>query len=96
MSGLVVTSRPPHPQCPPEGFIANQFALASGKKKAEGCRTSSGGFSLHDSRDCLFCLTHVQTDLRYSTKSSSTRVCFGMVNAQVNILGMLSICKRIT
>ncbi len=35
------------------------------QKKAEGCRASSRGFSLHESGDCLFCLTHVQTDLQY-------------------------------
>ena len=43
----------------------NQFALASGREKAEGCSMSSRGFSLHESRDCLFCLTHDQTDLQY-------------------------------
>ena len=44
--------------------IANQYALASGRKKAEGCRASWLGFSLHDSGGCLFGLTHVQTDVQ--------------------------------
>ena len=41
--------------------IANQFALVSGRKKVEGCRVTSWGFSLHKSEDCL---THVRTDLQ--------------------------------
>ena len=45
--------------------IANHFALASGKQKAEGCCESSRGFSLHESNNFLFCLTHVRTDLQY-------------------------------
>ena len=45
-------------------FIANQFALSSGRKTAEGCRASSRGFSLHESEGCPFCLTHVRTDLQ--------------------------------
>ena len=34
--------------------IASQVALASGRKKADGCCTSNWGFSLHESGDCLF------------------------------------------
>ena len=44
---------------------AYQFVLASGRKRAEDCRVSSWGFSLHESRGCPFCLTHVQADLQY-------------------------------
>ena len=45
--------------------IAHQSALASGRRRAEGCSASSGGFSLHDSGGCLFCPAHVRTDLQY-------------------------------
>ena len=54
--------------------IANQFALASGRKKAEGCRASWLGFSLHKNGDCLFGLTHVRTDLQYNEDSSWAQV----------------------
>ncbi len=57
-------------------FIANQFALASDRKQAEGCGVSSAGFVLHESEDCLFCLTLVCTDLQYKSCTWSTMYSF--------------------
>ena len=57
------------PDCLIRQAIANHFALASGRKKPEGCHASSLGSSLHESGDCLCCLTHVQNDLQQKARS---------------------------